>query len=187
MAVLWKSLFENNVHIDFAYRTFRWDSEANLKAQVHCVIISFSTMHNNIDKKLYNSENFQLVKNINGYLVNADNVFIEHRKKLICKVPEITKGNYYAKSQRLIIEDDDYADFVKREPKAKKYIKRLVGAKEYINNLNRYCLWLVNCPPNELRSMPLVMERVRQVREERLSSTDNQCKILTLHQNSDKQ
>lgn len=80
-------------------------------------------MHNNVDKRLYNSENFQLVKNINGYLVNADNVFIERRKKLICKVPEITKGNYYAKSQRLIIEDDDYADFVKREPKAKKYIK----------------------------------------------------------------
>ena len=178
VAILWKSLFENGVHIDFAYRTFRWDSEANLKAHVHCVIIGFSTMNNNSPKKLYNSEKFQLVKNINGYLVNADDVFIERRKNPICKVPKITKGNYYAKSQGLIIEDVDYADFIKREPKAKKYIKKLVGAKEYINNLNRYCLWLVNCPPNELRSMPLVMERVRQVREERLSSTDKSMQNL---------
>ncbi|MDE7137014.1 MAG: methylase [Ruminococcus sp.] len=178
VAILWKSLFENGMHIDFSYRTFRWDSEANIKAHVHCVIIGFSTINNNSPKKLYNSEKFQLVKNINGYLINADNVFIERRKNPICKVPKITKGNYYAKSQGLIIEDVDYEDFIKREPKAKKYIKRFVGAKEYINNLNRYCLWLVNCPPNELRSMPLVMERIRQVKEERLSSTDKSMQNL---------
>lgn len=99
--------------------------------------------------------------------------------KLICKVSEITKGNYYAKSQVLIIEDADYEDFIKREPEAKQYIKKIVGAKEYINNLNRYCMWLVDCLPNELCSMMLVMERIRQVKEEHLSSTDKSIKILT--------
>ena len=90
VAILWKSLFENNAHIDFAYRTFRWDSEANLKAHVHCVIICFSTMHNDVDKRLYNTENFQLVKNICPYFVNANNVLIERRKKPICDVPTIS-------------------------------------------------------------------------------------------------
>lgn len=178
VAILWKSLFKNNVHIDFAYRTFRWDSEANLKAHVHCVIIGFSTMHNDVDKRLYNTENFQLVKNISPYLVNANNVLIERRKKPICDVPTITKGCQPTDGGNLIIEDADYADFVKREPKAKKYIKKLVGAKEYINNLNRYCLWLVGVSPSELRSMPLVMQRVEKCREMRLNSTDKATQKL---------
>ncbi|MDE5618903.1 MAG: methylase [Ruminococcus sp.] len=178
VAILWKSLFENSVHIDFAYRTFRWDSEANLKAHVHCVIIGFSTMNNNSPKKLYNSENFQLVKNISPYLVNADNILIERRKKPVCDVPPITKGCQPTDGGNLIIEDTDYADFVKREPKAKKYIKKLVGAKEYINNLNRSCLWLVGVSPSELRSMPLVMQRVEKCREMRLNSTDKATQKL---------
>ena len=178
VTILWKSLFKNNVHIDFAYRTFRWDSEANLKAHVHCVIIGFSTMHNDVDKRLYNTENFQLVKNISPYLVNANNVLIERRKKPICDVPTITKGCQPTDGGNLIIEDADYADFVKREPKAKKYIKKLVGAKEYINNLNRYCLWLVGVSPSELRSMPLVMQRVEKCREMRLNSTDKATQKL---------
>lgn len=178
VAILWKSLFKNNVHIDFAYRTFRWDSEANLKAHVHCVIIGFSTMHNDVDKRLYNTENFQLVKNISPYLINANNVLIERRKKPICDVPTITKGCQPTDGGNLIIEDADYADFVKREPKAKKYIKKLVGAKEYINNLNRYCLWLVGVSPSELRSMPLVMQRVEKCREMRLNSTDKATQKL---------
>lgn len=178
VAILWKSLFENGVHIDFAYRTFRWDSEANLKAHVHCVIIGFSTINNNSPKKLYNTENFQFVKNISPYLVNADNILIERRKKPICEVPIITKGCQPTDGGNLIIEDTDYEDFIKKEPKAKKYIKKLVGAKEYINNLNRYCLWLVNCPPNELRSMPLVMQRIEKCREMRLNSTDKSTQKL---------
>ncbi|MDE5765469.1 MAG: methylase [Ruminococcus sp.] len=178
VAILWKSLFENDVHIDFAYRTFRWDSEANLKAHVHCVIIGFSTMNNNSPKKLYNSENFQLVKNISPYLVNADNILIERRKKPICDVPPITKGCQPTDGGNLIIEGSDYADFIKKEPKAKKYIKKLVGAKEYINNLNRYCLWLVGVPPSELRSMPLVMQRIEKCKEMRLNSTDKATQKL---------
>ncbi|MCM1507490.1 MAG: class I SAM-dependent DNA methyltransferase, partial [Ruminococcus flavefaciens] len=178
VAILWKSLFENGVNIDFAHRTFRWDSEANLKAQVHCVIVGFSTVKNNSLKKLYDSENFQIVKNINPYLVNADNILIERRKKSVCDVLPITKGCQPTDGGNLIIENTDYADFIKREPKAKKYIKKLVGAKEYINGLNRYCLWLVGVSPSELRSMPLVMQRIEKCREMRLNSTDKSTQKL---------
>lgn len=178
VAILWKSLFENGVHIDFAYRTFRWDSEATLKAHVHCVIVGFSTAENKTDKKLYDSDKFQIVKNISPYLVNSDNILIERRKKPLCDVPPITKGCQPTDGGNLIIEDTDYEDFIKREPKAKKYIKKLVGAKEYINNLNRYCLWLVGVSPSELRSMPLVMQRVQKCREMRLNSTDKATQKL---------
>ena len=178
VAILWKSLFKHGVHIDFAYRTFRWDSEATLKAHVHCVIIGFSTEKNSDDKKLYSSDKFQIVKNINPYLVNADNILIERRKNPLCTVPKITKGCQPTDGGNLIIEDTDYEEFIKKEPKAKKYIKKLVGAKEYINNLNRYCLWLVNCPPNELHSMPLVMKRIEKCRQMRLNSTDKSTQKL---------
>ncbi|MDE5557731.1 MAG: class I SAM-dependent DNA methyltransferase, partial [Ruminococcus sp.] len=116
--------------------------------------------------------------NISPYLINADNILIERRKKPVCDVPPITKGCQPTDGGNLIIEESDYADFVKREPKAKKYIKKLVGAKEYINNLNRYCLWLVGVPPSELRSMPLVMQRVAKCREMRLNSTDKATQKL---------
>ncbi|MBQ6942732.1 MAG: class I SAM-dependent DNA methyltransferase [Ruminococcus sp.] len=178
VAILWKRVLKNNIRINFAYRTFRWDSEAKIKAHVHCVIVGFAEERNIKQKYIYDSGMCNEAHNINGYLVNADNVFIERRTKPICNVPKIMKGNYYAKSQGLIIEKEDYDDFVKREPKAQKYIKKLVGSKEYINNLDRYCLWLVDVSPTELRSMPLVMERIRQVKEERLSSTDKTMKNL---------
>jgi hypothetical protein len=177
VAILWKRILKNNVDISFAYRTFRWDSEATIKAHVHCVIVGFECNKNG-DKYIYDNGHYTIVKNINGYLVNADNVFIERHTKSISDIPKITKGNYYAKSQGLIIEKEDYDDFIKREPKAKKHIKQLVGAREYINNIDRYCLWLVGVSPTELRSMPLVMERIRQVREERLSSTDKSIQNL---------
>ena len=178
VAILWKRILKNNIRINFAYRTFRWDSEAKIKAHVHCVIVGFAEERNIKQKYIYDSGMCNEAHNINGYLVNADNVFIERRTKPICNVPKIMKGNYYAKSQGLIIEKEDYDDFVKREPKAQKHIKKLVGSKEYINNLDRYCLWLVDVSPTELRSMPLVMERIRQVKEERLSSTDKTMKNL---------
>jgi len=178
VSILWKPIFEKGVHIDFAYRTFRWDSEAKIKAQVFCVIIGFSKIKNNNKKLLFIGDKYQLANNINAYLLDAPNTFIERRRKHICKVPQILKGNYYAKSQGLIIEKTDYEDFIKKEPKAKKYIKKLVGAKEYINNLDRYCLWLVDVSPNELRSMPLIMQRIKQVQEERSHSSDEAMKNL---------
>lgn len=178
VAILWKYVLKDNISINFAHRTFSWDSEAKIKAHVHCVIVGFAEERSIKKKYIYDSGMCNEAQNINGYLVNAENVFIERRAKPICDIPKIMKGNYYAKSQGLIIEKEDYEGFIKREPKAQKYIKRLVGSKEYINNLDRYCLWLVGVSPKELHSMPLVMERIKQVKEERLSSTDKAMKNL---------
>ncbi len=173
VALLWKPLFdEYGIHIDFAHRTFRWDSEASIKAHVHCVIVGFSIAHNSRAKIIYSSERPQIVENINAYLLNGDDVFVVSRTKPLCKVSEIRKGNQPTDGGNLIIETDEIEDFLRNEPCAKPYIKKLIGAKEYINNLDRYCLWLVGVKPEEIRKMPLVMERVKKVREMRLSSPD---------------
>ena len=172
VAALWKPLFENyGINIIFAHRTFQWDSEASIKAHVHCVIVGFSPI-DIPERKLFTSDREITVKNINAYLMDAPNVFVESRKKPICDVPEITKGCQPTDGGNLIIEDDELADFIKREPSAEQYIKKLVGAREFINNKNRWCLWLVGVSPAELRKMPLVMERIQKVREMRLASSD---------------
>ena len=173
VAFVWKPLCERfDVHIDFARRTFRWDSEASETARVHCVIIGFSVVPNCKSKRLYEQDKTIVVNNINFYLIDAPIVFVESRANPICEVPSIQTGNRPTDGGHLIVEADEIDDFLKREPSAKPYIKRLIGAKEFINNLDRYCLWLVGVNPTELRKMPLVMERVKQVRETRLASPD---------------
>ena len=173
VALLWKPLFDEfGIHIDFAHRTFRWDSEASIKAHVHCVIVGFSIAHNSRAKIIYSSERPQIVDNINAYLLNGDDVFVMSRTKPLCDVSEIRKGNQPTDGGNLIIEADEIENFLQNEPLAKPYIKKLIGAKEYINNLDRYCLWLVGVKPEEIRKMPSVMERVKKVREMRLASPD---------------
>ena len=173
VANLWKPLFEaDGMHIDFAHRTFQWDSEASLKAHVHCVIIGFSWAENKGVKHLYDKDKKREASNINAYLMDAPNVFIESRSKPLCEVPSIRKGNQPTDGGNLIIEAADLNAFLKREPNAKKYIKRLLGSKEYINNTLRYCLWLKDATPAELRHMPAVMERIEGVRKMREASSD---------------
>ena len=173
VAALWKQLYEQfNIHIDFAHRTFRWDSEASIKAHVHCVIVGFSVAPNNDIKLIYTSERANEAHNINPYLMDAPTIFIESRKKPLCNVPVITKGCQPTDGGNLIIEDSELEEFLQKEPTAKQYIKRLVGAREFINNQKRWCLWLVGVSPAELRKMPLVMQRIEKVREMRLNSSD---------------
>ena len=136
------------------------------------MIVGFSTAENNAPRRLYITDRVQIVKNINAYLVDADNVFIENRAKPICAVPDMTTGNRPADGGHLIIEQDDYETFIKREPAAAKYIKRLMGSVEFINNKRRWCLWLVGANPAEIRKMPTVMERIEKCREDRLNSPD---------------
>lgn len=175
---VWKPLYERfNIHIDFAHRTFRWDSEANAKAHVHCVIIGFSITENTNQKRLYTSEQVQYVDNINPYLINAPTIFIESRTSPICNVPKMTTGNRPADGGHLIIESDDYESFIKKEPNAQKYIKLLTGASEYINNKKRYCLWLVNANPSEIRKMPEVMKRVEACKADRLNGASDRQKL----------
>lgn len=177
VAILWKPLIELNIQIDFAYRTFIWDSEANSKAHVHCVIIGFSNSKGT-KKYLFDNGIIREADIINGYLLNYEQVLIFRRSKPICDVPKITKGCQPTDGGNLIIEADEYEDFIQKEPNAKKYIKKLVGAKEYINGLDRWCLWLVDVSPKELRSMPYVMERIQKVKEMRLNSTDKATRRL---------
>lgn len=171
VANLWKPLFADGVHIDFAYRTFRWDSEAKSKAHVHCVIIGFSTAVNPAERRIYSSERYQVAKNINGYLLDGDNVFIESRNKPLCNVPEIGIGNKPIDGGFYLFEKEEMEDFIKKETVSKKYFRPWYGSKEFINRKSRYCLWLGDCSPAELKTMPLCLERVKSVKEYRLNST----------------
>ena len=170
VANLWKPLFESGVHIDFAYRTFRWDSEAKTKAHVHCVIVGFSTAPNAAPKTLFTSERAQVVQNINGYLLDADNVFVESRSKPLCNVPEIGIGNKPIDGGNYLFTKEEMDEFLKIEPAAEKWFRPWYGSQEFINRCPRYCLWLGDCPPNELRKMPECMKRVEAVRQLRLAS-----------------
>lgn len=173
VAGVWKPLYDRfGIHIDFAHRTFRWDSEASIKAHVHCVIVGFSVAPNAEVKRIYSAERFSTAETINAYLMDAPEIFIENRNKPLSDIPKMTTGNRPADGGFLIIEDSDYADFIAKEPEAKPYIKKLVGSVEFINNKPRWCLWLVGVSPAELRKLPLVMKRVEACRQDRLHSVD---------------
>lgn len=170
VANLWKPLFDQGTHIDFAHRTFIWDSEAKVKAHVHCVIVGFSVAENKNPRVIFDGERRQVVRNINAYLLEADNVFVDSRSKPICAVPEIGIGNKPIDGGFYLFLKDEMEDFIKREPAAAKWFMPWYGSQEFINRNPRYCLWLGNCPPNELRKMPECMKRVEAVRDFRLSS-----------------
>ena len=171
VANLWKPLFDAGVHIDFAYRTFRWDSEAKIKAHVHCVIIGFSVAASSTPKKLFDGDRYQVANNINGYLLDGENVFVESRSKPICNVPEIGMGNQPIDNGQYLFEKEDMEAFIKKEPSAAAYFYPWYGAKEFISQKPRYCLWLGECSPAQLKQMPYCLERVRAVKEYRESST----------------
>ncbi|EKB55090.1 DNA methyltransferase [Facklamia hominis] len=166
VARLWENL---QVYINFAYQSFKWESEASQKASVYCVIIGFSK-EEKTEKLLYKDEIVQKVKSINPYLVDGPNILVRSRNKPICDVPKMVYGNKPADGGHLIIEDDELEEFLLKEPKAKKFIRPLLGAREFINNKSRYCLWLVDAKPEELRECPLVLDRIRKCKEARESS-----------------
>ena len=181
VANLWKPLMEKmEIQINFAYRTFRWDSESDSKAHVHCVIIGFSNKDTLPRPKTIFDENGDAIpaKRINAYLLDAENVFVESRKKPICQVPEMLFGSMPNDGGNLIIKAEDYDEFIKKEPNAVKYVREFLGADEFINGRKRYCLWLTEASPAELRRMPLVAKRVEAVRALRLESRRNATKTL---------
>ncbi|MBQ2925453.1 MAG: class I SAM-dependent DNA methyltransferase [Ruminiclostridium sp.] len=181
VAGVWKPLYDRfGIHIDFAHRTFRWDSEASLKAHVHCVIVGFSVAESEKPRKLYASERMQVVENINAYLLDAPEVFVDSRNKPIFDIPKMIYGNKPVDGGHLIIEHKELADYLAVEPKAKAYIKQLIGAKEFINGDLRWCLWLKGVSPAEIRTMPTVMERVKLVKEMRENSPDAGAQKLAL-------
>ena len=171
VANLWKPLFEQySIHFDFAYRTFRWDSEADIKAHVHCVIIGFSA-DENIKRRLYLPDGtYQRVDNINGYLTAGKDIWIDSRNKPLCDVPEIGIGNKPIDGGFYLFTESEMQEFVAKEPQSAQYFRRWYGSEEFINSKKRFCLWLGDCSPAELRAMPYCYERVMNVREYRLKS-----------------
>ena len=183
VATIWKPLKEMfGVHIDFAYRTFRWDSEASLKAHVHCVIVGFSDKKAPFSDKvskgqagntklLFDNGQVIEVKNINGYLIDAPDIFVESRSKPLCDVPAMIYGAKPTDGGNLLLSAEEKDDLLKAEPQIAPFVKRLIGSQEFINNKERYCLWLVGASPALLRQCPKVMKRIEAVRDFRLAST----------------
>ena len=170
VANLWKPLFENyGIHIDFAWRTFIWDSEAHIKAHVHCVIIGFS-INANTTKLIFDGDDVSVVKNINPYLCDAPNVFIESRKNPLCDVPPLLTGSQRIDNDNFMFDSEEKDEFIKKEPLSEQYFKVWYGADEFINNRPRWCLYLGACSPAELRKMPSCLKIVENVRQYRLSS-----------------
>ncbi|MBR6963735.1 MAG: transposase, partial [Prevotella sp.] len=185
VANLWQPLMENGLRIDFAHRTFRWDSEASLKAHVHCVIVGFSVggdvahvaTTNGADsdvrprRLLFDNDKIVKASHINAYLMDAPDVFVGSRQRPICDVPSIGIGNKPIDGGNYLFTKEQMEEFVKLEPKATQYFKPWYGAEEFIHQKPRYCLWLGDCSPAELRQMPHCMKRIEAVREMRLASS----------------
>ena len=179
VAILWKPLFQDGVHIDFAHRTFRWDSEASIKAHVHCVIIGFSIAPFYKTKVIYSAERPLIASNINAYLIDAPSVFIESVKKPICDVPSLVFGSMPNDNGFLSDYSQEERDSVVAEyPEAEVAFKRFVGATEFFNNKIRWCLWLKGVSPNTIRNIPPIAKAVVSVREMREQSNRDATKKL---------
>lgn len=169
VSMLWNYMLQNDVKIHFAHRTFQWNNEARGKAAVHCVIISFASFETT-KKRLFDyltpkSEPHEIeVKNISPYLIDSANVLIPTRRAPLCDVPEMIYGNKPVDNGNFFFTNQEKAGFLAREPKAEKFIRKILGAEEFINGIDRYCLWLKGVPPTEWRSLPAVLERVQAVR-----------------------
>ncbi|HRZ08033.1 MAG TPA: class I SAM-dependent DNA methyltransferase, partial [Candidatus Competibacteraceae bacterium] len=175
VGVLWPDLFKRGVRIHFAHQTFQWSSEARGKAAVHCVIIGFA-LHDAEDKRIFDYETVQAephevkAKNINPYLVDVGDLVIARRGKPICPVPEIGIGNKPIDGGHYLFKPEERDEFLKREPAAAPYFRRWLGADEFLNGYDRWCLWLGDCPPDVLKQMPEAVKRVEAVRRYRLNS-----------------
>ncbi|MBQ7540609.1 MAG: class I SAM-dependent DNA methyltransferase, partial [Bacteroidaceae bacterium] len=170
VAAIWKPLKELfGIHIDFAYRTFRWDSEASEKAAVHCVIIGFS-LGNYSNKIIYDSNREIVASNINSYLIDAPSVFVESRTKPICNVPQMNSGGKPVEGGFLILSPEEKVAIEQSEPNIVKYVRPFTSGDDFIKNKKRYCLWLVNANPTDLSHSSEIKRRVTQVKEFRLSS-----------------
>lgn len=171
---LWKPLFENNkIKINYAYRTFVWNNDAKGKAKVHCIIIGFSTEQKAMKSpnKIFDSETkYQIVQNINQYLCEGPSVFIESHSKPICNIPPMHFGSMPRDGGGFILNDEERDTLLKTEPISAKWIRPYVGAYEFINRKNRWCLWLKGANPKELQQCPTVLKRIEFIREFRMRS-----------------
>ena len=167
VGILWKPLFEKGVDIEFAYRTFVWTSEAKDKAAVHCVIVGFTCGTSSRTKLLFESERSKIVSHINGYLLDAPEMFINSRGSALHEYPSIVQGNKPWDGGYLILSIEERNELLDKYPESEKYIKPFIGSYEFINGKKRYCLWLKGISPAEYRGIPEIMERLNGVADTR--------------------
>lgn len=173
--VLWNKMFEEGININFAYKTFIWDSESTLKAHVHCVIIGFSCF--NRDKKwIFDGLKRAEAAQINAYLLDAPIVFIEERSKPLYDVIPITRGSQATDNGEYLFTPEEKEEFLKHEPGAEKYFRRFMMGREFINGIERYCLWMPNITPSELKKLPLLKKKVEAVKQFRENSKNMQTR-----------
>ena len=175
-SILWGQMLNKyKIKIHFAHRTFKWSNEAKGNAAVYCVIIGFANYDTN-NKRIFEYEDIKgeahelKVKNINPYLVDAKDILITKRTNPLCNVPKMSFGNMPLDGGHLLLSDEDKTEFLKKEPKAEKYILPLISAYEFLNGKKRWCLWLVDAEPNELKLMPEILKRADLVKRFRLES-----------------
>ena len=179
VAPLWRALQPEGVRVHFAHRTFAWTSEARGAAHVHVIIVGFG-VEDTAQKFIYEYDTLKSAPhkmaavNINGYLVDAANVSVEGCSKPLSSAPEIIRGNGPVDDGNFLFTPEEKEEFLRREPAAEKFLHRFLGSREFINDIERWCLWLTNATPKELRQMPAVMERVEKVRHYRNASKRKQ-------------
>lgn len=178
LPILWGVLLNKySISINFAHRTFNWTNEAKGKAAVHCVIVGFSTV-SKLNKIIFDYDDINgaahatSVNNINPYLVDAPTILLDTLSSPICSVPEIRNGSKATDDGNLLLSKDEMDELVKLEPNSLKYIRKAVGAIEFINNIPRYCLWLEDVQPSVLKTLPYVLKRVSGVKKFRENSKD---------------
>jgi hypothetical protein len=181
--ILWPYLIREGLEINFAHRTFQWSSEASGKAAVHCVIVGFA-LESETRKVIFEYENPQsdahaiIATQINGYLVNAANVYIGSRTSPRPGFPTMTKGSQATDGGHLFLDSGERTTLLREEPEARKYLRRFLGADEFLWDIERWCLWLVDADPKSLRDMPLVLARIKAVRLARLKSKTPSVRAL---------
>ncbi len=187
VGILWNEMFNRyKIKIHFAHRTFKWGNEAKANAAVHVVIIGFSN-YDIPEKYIYEYDDIKAephelkVKNINPYLVEGKDLNIFKRRHPICDAPDISFGSMPNDGGFLLLSDNEKSDFVKIEPDSEPYIKPLLSAYEYLNGQKRWCLWLVNSNPTDLRKLPMVSKKVENVRKNREASTREATKKLSAY------
>ena len=168
-AILWENLFDDGIKINFAHRTFIWDSEASIKAHVHCVIVGFSYIDS--EKTIFEDNKPNTVNNINAYLLDAPSVFIKSRKIPLSNVPQVIFGSMPNDNGYLSDYDDEKKNnIVNKYPEAEKLFRQFLGATEFLHSKHRWCIWLQNVSPSSYNKIPPIREAVEMVKKMREES-----------------
>lgn len=169
--ILWNVLFNDyHVHINFAYQTFKWNSESSTQAAVHCVIVGFAEFNRNEKWLFSDGLNGRIVSNISPYLVEGADIFVVASKNSLCGMPKMNFGNQPRDGGYFVIKEEEYNEIIYKEPQLKKWLHPYIGADEFIKGKKRWCLWLKDASPMDIMNSKILSEKVESVRKFRLSS-----------------